>query len=248
MSHERQPGFEFQILETADGSPSLRLWKKNQAPEAMHHLAGAFSETLYIYDSALREAHQQSGQLQVLSVGLGLGYNEILTAARAFQWSCDLVMESFESETELRQNFLNWLHGVHSFEPFSGTYDKILNLVAGEVELMPLQVKDHLKELEAAGRWNLRGTLALDTRFDRHFNCVLFDAFSGGATPELWTEDFLDTLLMSCAAPQCVFSTYAATGNLRRSLAQHGFSVELRPGFAGKRQSTWAIKTTLLPK
>lgn len=244
MDTEKQAAdFEYQVLTTADGSPSLRLWKEHQAPEAMHHLGGALAETMYIYDSAIRATFEKIGSLKVLSVGLGLGYNEILAAARAYVFGTDLRLESFESEDLLRNSFLDWVQDHHSPEPFRSTYDKILSLISHELGVLPDQIKSILQESEQNGTWKLRGRLEQTTEFGTKFNCILFDAFSRGSTPDLWTEDFLQGFLRKAADPQCIFSTYACTGTLKRSLLSEGFRVEFRPGFAGKRQSTWAVKT-----
>lgn len=243
MSSEKQAmDFEFEVLTTADGSPSLRLWKDHQAPEAMHNSAGALSETMYIYDAAILKSLELSKRLSILSVGLGLGYNEILAAARAYEAGLPLHMQSFESEATLRQAFTNWLHDHHSPEPFKSTYEKILSLIAHQVGVLPQQIKTVLVDAEVEGRWELRGSLDISTEFRQPFHCVLFDAFSKGATPDLWTEDFLFHFIEKACAKPCVFSTYAATGSLRRSLTAAGFEVDLRPGFSGKRQSTFAIR------
>lgn len=234
--------FQFEMIKTADGSPSVRLWKSQQPPEAMHHLSGAFSETLYIYGSAVKSSLELESNLNVLSVGLGLGYNEILSAGIALSANAPLQMRSFESENLLRNNFINWLRDDHSPEPWKGIYETILGLVSQEVGLLPDHLKNYLLESLDNGNWTLDKTLDAHTDFPQTFNCILFDAFSSGATPSLWTEDFLNSFLRKAAADTCIFSTYAATGALRRSLQNSGFNVEMRPGFSGKRQSTWAQK------
>ena len=72
---------EYAFEATEDGSQTLRLGLGEGASEAMHSLRGAFSETDYIYGEALRAALTRGWPLNVLSMGLGLGYVELLSAA-----------------------------------------------------------------------------------------------------------------------------------------------------------------------
>lgn len=60
------------------------------------------------------------------------------------------------------------------------------------------------------------------------------DGFSPAKNPELWSDDLMAEIGRHTAA-QGTFATYTAAGHVRRALAAAGFSVERRPGFAGKR-------------
>ncbi|MCJ8275588.1 MAG: hypothetical protein MJK18_02010, partial [Bdellovibrionales bacterium] len=110
------------ILHTADGSPTLSL----SGGEKMHSMDGAFSESLFIYGSNVEKGLETKAP-KVLSMGLGLGYNEIMSAA--FFTSKDVKnfrLCSFESVPELRNYFSSWLRGEDS--PLNGCYDEILKL------------------------------------------------------------------------------------------------------------------------
>lgn len=123
---DKQTHYEF--FATADGSPSIRLSSTKYRPEAMHHCDGALSESLFIYYQVLNEALARGCPPRVLSVGLGCGYNELITAAHYLQLvqlrNSDLkatkanaaltelnafYIESFEGDTNLRETFLQWL-------------------------------------------------------------------------------------------------------------------------------------------
>ncbi len=239
------PDFCFEILTTADGSPTIRLWRDTQPAECMHHLGGALSESIYIYDTALKftqENHRHG--VRILSVGLGLGYNELLVFARFTQNKFNsFYMESFESDPWLRQAFSDWLTDQAAQDPqWRELFDRVCQSVAGHYQILPALLKAELLKQREAGRWTLRATLDDRTEFKEPFTCILFDAFSKAATPGLWTEEFLDGFLAKAAGPRCVLTTYAATGALKRSLKKSGFKVEMKTGFAGKRQSTWGVK------
>jgi hypothetical protein len=243
--------FSYEVLTTQDGSPSLRLWKDQQPPEAMHHLGGALSESIYIYGAAIEEAlkRNSTGPLRVLSVGLGLGYNEFLTALYATLAGREFRILSFESEEALRTHFINWLQRTASDPeqgPFHSIYDSVLAHVARRFDFDPGKLKDLLAHAYVESAWNIEGDLTLHVGETQNsqttWHCILYDAFSSGATPVLWQEEFLVKFLNRAAAADCVFTTYAATGALRRALTRVGFRAEKKPGFAGKRESTWAVR------
>lgn len=60
------------------------------------------------------------------------------------------------------------------------------------------------------------------------------DGFSPARNPEMWEGDLLAQVALHTAADG-TFATYTAAGLVRRALAAGGFTVERRPGFAGKR-------------
>lgn len=275
----------YSVVETGDGSPSLRGER-----EPMHHLGGAYTETQYIYGDALRKLIPQAQleEWRVIVVGLGLGYIELLSMAEALKNQKKLHLLSYEINSQLVQTFLNWLSG----EQTSFVYDQLYSYFERDYKGVG-SIKLELYKLYQNGDWIIKGGLdesslaenkipvilenesnakksnvknsssirteaitsesiasgimgtgAMDDKDVKmkDYNAILFDAFSGKSTPELWTEDFLRRILSYFSAPFCVFSTYACTGVLKRILADSQFAVEKRPGFQGKRHSTMAIR------
>jgi tRNA U34 5-methylaminomethyl-2-thiouridine-forming methyltransferase MnmC len=72
--------------------------------------------------------------------------------------------------------------------------------------------------------------------------CVFYDAYSKKMDADLWQETSLVTRLDPLLARNCVLSTYAATGTMKRALKTLGFRLLPRTGFLGKRESTLAIR------
>lgn len=220
--------------------------------EAMHSLRGAFSETVYIYGTALCEAARRGAPEPVLSMGLGLGYVELLASGVALATGRALQGESFEIVPELRDYFKAWLSGGECPQDFVNAYDSIAQRTAEEVskglpglaatDVTPTAVKHHLATAVANGAWKLREALEPATSFSAPFGCICFDAFSSKTTPDLWSEDFLISFLKKAAAPQAVLSTYACTGALKRALRAEGFTITIREGFSSKRDSTFATR------
>jgi hypothetical protein len=236
---------DFEVIITADGSPSLMIADSTGYVEKMHHTAGAMTETVYIYGSALNETLDQGWPLHVLSLGLGLGYNELLVAgtacARGIQPS-SVRLYSFESESLLSQSFLNWVKGAGS--DFSELYADIRARIAKELSVNENELCRWLKECHGMHTWQIRGAFPTDAEGVHSITCILYDAFSNKMTPELWSEEVLTGAMTAICAPTCVFATYASTGNLKRAFKKTGFGFVKRRGFAGRRESSLAIRGT----
>ena len=218
---------------TEDGSYSLR---QGEGAEPMHSLGGALDESLYIYGEAIQlflESNREVTDTEVISVGLGMGYNELLTALKFPNFTHLISYEYFD---ELEMLFVKRIKSPQDFPGFWAPFlsrgiemDSILNaceLLREKVEFPGALDADAVKLYESKKR------------------LVLFDAYSSKTSADLWTEEFLDILLSKCEEGS-VFSTYAATGILKRALKRNGFSNLDKEGYKGKRQSTLAIKKAL---
>lgn len=230
--------FEYKAEVTGDNSPTLRLpptW------EPMHALDGAFTETQYIYAPTVAAALEASPEPRILSVGLGLGYNEVLIACEALiKNKPNIRIDSYESVDALRTFFKDWIQQPESLpEDMLRIYNQILILYCEKYALQSERVRDFLRSLLQNGQLLLLGAMNTETHFAPSQG-ILFDAFSSKSSPELWTEEFLHLFLKSACAENCYLSTYASKGTLHRSLKLHGFTTEKKPGFGAKRESTFA--------
>ncbi len=227
--------FEFKNITTADSSPSLSLpptW------EPMHSLEGAFSETLYIYQPTVALAFEHCPSPSFLSLGLGLGYNEILIACEALaHQKHPQTVRSFELVPELRNYFQAWILGDSS--PLNSLYMQILKLFSQKYQKTKIEILDLLKIFLEQNILTLEGPVDLNTQLSPT-NAILFDAFCAKTSPDLWTPEFLKNFFQHTASAPSFVSTYACTGELRRALTTAGYTVEKRKGFAFKRDSTFA--------
>ena len=213
----------------------------------MHNSKGAFSETVYIYGTAIEFAITRGFSMKFISLGLGLGYNELLCTSLLLKHSVPLAEvygQSYEAVSELNHTFSKWLRSETIAPDFQSAYDMIVNLCAVETQQESSLIKFTLSQLVANRNWKLGRALDAETTFDQKFSCYMFDAFSSKTSPELWEENFLTSFFQSTAADQAVISTYASTGALKRSLTKNNFKVEIKTGFSGKRESTFAVKGT----
>ncbi len=215
----------------------------------MHSLEGALSETRYIYGDALLKASEIEARPRVLSVGLGLGYVEILAAAcflKAGLSAAECGGVTYELIDALRDNFVNWLRDKPTQDAaFKQAYDTILEGTANVSvpgTSPPDEIKTFLRSMIEGGSWRLEGPLSVSTKIEEPFGCICFDAFSSKTSPDLWNEEFLKTFLTQASGERCVLSTYACTGTLKRALIHAEYALTIRAGFANKRDSTFAVK------
>ena len=229
----------YQIEYTADGSPTLRL----EGAEPMHSLEGALSESLYIYGPTIDFALCQA-DAKIFSLGLGLGYNEMIAAAalsgRTGEWPW---IYSSESLTWLKKSFQQWIENQSS--PLSRVYESMAEGISKRFSIAPEILKDNLVKLHKMQKLVFLGPLNQSLSLPDRFHGILYDAFSLKTTPQLWTPDFLDFFLKTYACDTCAFSTYAATGNLKRALTKNQFKIEQKAGFGKKRESTFALREDL---
>ncbi len=226
----------YELVLTEDQSPTLR-WLGSENLETMHHRGGAYSETQQIYGNPLREVFKVGGR-SVVSVGLGLGYNEILVASEALQFSLmpgSVRLLSYESDEFLKEHFLNWIQTQDS----DLIYDQVFQFFSSSDKA---SVKDWLRKSLIQNCWKLEGALQNEFLLHETYECIFYDAFSSKTSPHLWQEDFLNRYFAKASAPRCQISTYACTGALKRALKANGFEVILREGFHSKRNSTLGIR------
>lgn len=244
---------------TADGSPSLRDLQ-SPTQEMMHHRGGALSESRYIYEPVIRESLARaleagspfSCKIRLVSLGLGLGYNEILCfmaeAESCARWTSELdenlfEVHSYEKDPLLREEFRAWIEGRASI--YTDLYESILTALEGELQSQgtsPTDVRERLREALSQGRLHLMPALTHSDQLPEGIHVYLWDAFSRSTSPELWDEDFLKACLAKADARWARLSTYAQVGPLKRALKAQGFALHERPGFQGKRQSTLASR------
>ena len=72
------------------------------------------------------------------------------------------------------------------------------------------------------------------------------DGFSPARNPDMWSAELMRAVA-DRTRPGGTFATYSAAGWVRRNLQAAGFSVEKRPGHAGKRDMSAGILATALP-
>ena len=198
---------------------------------------------------------------QTLVVGLGLGYIELLWSFEClniFGQNLDspifstLHLHSFESDPFLRNSFIDFFLN-DSDTVLMPVYQQILEYFLKDSRYQNINadlVKKFLRISYLAQR--LKFFAAIEPEFPiswrdlpnekNNYAIICYDAFSSKTSPHLWEENFLQRFFQTLAAPISCVSTYACTGALKRSLKSNDFTLDLRHGFSGKRQCTFARK------
>lgn len=231
---------------TADGSPSLF---SQRFGEAFHSGRGACREALETYVVPAELDRFPGGRcLQVLDVGVGLGYN-----SAALLEACDargLSLQWWGLELDPAP-LIQILH--------DGAYQRLWQPTTLAV------LEDLARGAEPGGtsRWRHRsGTGALlwgDARNrirtllssqPGRFDLVLLDAFSPRRCPELWTREFLGQLAALLSGEGRLI-TYCAAAAVRASLAAAGLHLaSLRPAPLGSDDpwgERWSCGTIASP-
>lgn len=261
---------DFTVEITADGSPTARLktHDDNQIRlESMHNSQGAASETVYIYTQPFNQFlkyyeqntnHQKTTDLRLLVVGLGLGYIELNLLLKLYLKpynvnTTPVILTSFEKKTELITHFKEAFSKPNSVSQIQSTnsqvlYDLILNQIIEknnmiiEKNIFCNWINQIFSKVIPSIHWTFESELSTETKLTCRYQFVAFDAFSQKTDSPLWTEDFFDYFFQKICDQDCVFTTYAFTGLLKRALQKNGFTVLKRPGFKGKRDATLAVR------
>lgn len=232
-----------EIYTTQDGSPTLTWRRADGYIEKMHHSGGALEESIYIYLRSLDLVLERGEAPRVLSIGLGLGYNELLTIGEFLRLDRpDWHLWSFEAHPQLRSEFVRWLITERVESELGATYEDVLERVAQRLQIEPTALKTAARLGLDTGRLQLRSSFPEDAAHINNVSLVYYDAYSKKMDPHLWDEQCLTGSLGPLLSDRCVLSTYAATGSLNRALRGLGFRLLPKPGFLGKRESTLAIR------
>ncbi len=231
----------FHFYRTLDGSPTLAFGQNGEG-EKMHHMKGAFSETLHVYGRVLDELKEREWERRILSIGLGIGYNEILVASQFDELT---LLVSYEKDRELREYFLNWVDGKTNLVPnrFVKIYEEILTLFSIQFKKEKKKIFWNLLKFRNEGSWKVFHEL--NESFEcNEMSAILFDPYCSKTNMDLWSEDFLEKFLKNVPGSNCIFGTYASTGSLKKVLKNSQFEWIKRKGFKGKRECTFAVKNT----
>lgn len=229
---------KLEFFTTEDGSPTAFF--ETFEGEKMHHSGGAFGESVYIYGPAIQWGFALMDQPQILSLGTGLAYNEILSAAFSVIFDAPLKMASFEASNDLNQALISWLkEDKEGIVPFK-IYDAILDQTAKTFDISNSEIKNKMVQSFENGDWKING--AWDSSDTSKYNVVIYDFFSSKAMESFWTEEFLTDFLKNHTDNQCSFGTYACTGKLKRAFKANDFEYFERRGYLWKRSSTFACR------
>ncbi len=231
---------------TADGSWTLRAESHG---EACHSLSGAWAEARSRYAEACRLAPRArgGGQLHLLDVGLGIGWN-VAAALEAVEGTpARLEVLSLESDPTV---LAAALEGEALGEDLPGARylsrvrEALVELLGNSRPTGPVSLGGpHRLQLFLG---DARQTLA-QLPLTRSFDAVFLDPFSPAKEPALWQCPFLRQIARRMA-PGSLLSTYSASFSVRLALQDAGLRVGLGRSFGAKREGTLASPDLELPE
>ena len=217
---------------TNDGSLSLR---NNYYQESFHSCTGARKESLekFIFPAQLNRFTFKK-KLHVLDVCFGLGYNAGCLLEELIQTPINLIWKGLEIDKRPIKEALKNKIFRQSWSPL---------------------VLDILESINHSGEWENAASegkiLWGDARKTLNripnslkFDLILHDAFSPTKCPQLWSEEFLHSLVMRLA-PDGRLITYSSAAAIRGSLKRAGMAVYSTLPI-NENQRRWSIGTTAI--
>ncbi|WP_457639854.1 tRNA (5-methylaminomethyl-2-thiouridine)(34)-methyltransferase MnmD [Persephonella sp.] len=224
-------------IKTADGTETLFNEEFNEAYHSTK--AGAYTESLhkFVLPTKIKEISAKRGEVHILDVGFGLGYNVAVALKEAVKANPDVYLHivSVEKDTEV-------INRIKELELPEHLQDVYTDITSGKMEnsIYTAEGKNfQLKILFGEGRQvikNLKGS----------FDAVFFDPFSPKVNTEMWTVNLfreIKRLLKS----RGILATYSASLAVRKGLLEAGFKIGLVEPVGRKSYSTVASLEGELP-
>jgi tRNA U34 5-methylaminomethyl-2-thiouridine-forming methyltransferase MnmC len=216
-----------EVILTEDGSHTL-YWP--ELHETYHSTKGALVESQYVYlQQGYEKVLNPGGVLNVLEIGFGTGSNALLTlkaAQRIQQATFYHTLEPYPLDREIWSQ-LNYGHLLQQPEIWEQLHACSWNEIHALSTWFSLH-KEHVR---------LEDVVLGHDRYD----VVYFDGFAPRKQAELWGLENLSKLYQAMKTGGLMV-TYTAQAQLRRTLKQAGFHVEMVKGPPGKKEMTVAYK------
>lgn len=220
------------IITTADGSKTIQIEDWN---EQYHSVHGAIQEANHVYINHGLLFFISENKLipteavSVLEIGFGTGLNALLTLLKANELKQKVKyvgVEAFPvSSEELKQ--LN--------------YNSELNIESDTFNVIHNCSWEQPKFISEIFELTKQQKFFKNISEENIYDVIYFDAFGARVQPELWTETIFKKMYKALK-PNGVLTTYAAIGEVRRTLQSLGFHVERLEGPPGKRHMLRAVK------
>lgn len=220
------------IITTEDGSHSLY---HEELKETYHSFHGAYRESIHVFmlyglDSWLAK-NPMKYPIRVFEVGFGTGLNAWLTLVWAEQNQIPVLYHSIEpfplsEEIYSQLNYIDQNDGIWHYHKYFEALHKLPWNEGGPVSEY-FNFKKDQTTLQDAQLYPA--------------DIVFFDAFAPSKQPELWAFEQLKKVSEAMKAGG-LFTTYSASGQLKRDLKSLGLLVENPPGPPGKKEMTQGWK------
>lgn len=214
---------------TGDGSFTFY---STEFGETFHSHHGAHQEAMgkFVYPTLLPEKAKQ-GQIKILDVCYGLGYNTAAALETIWQINPDCQVQVYALELNPvvpRAAIANAVLQIGSLRV--QTY---LNTLAHDLEIQSPDCEAHLLVGDA------RQTLQVIQKQQFLADAIFLDPFSPPNCPQLWTVEFFKGL-SQCLHPQGRLATYSCAAAVRTGLMEAGFAIAASPPVGRRTTGTIA--------
>ncbi len=216
------------IITTADGSKTIRI---EEWDEQYHSKHGAIAESYHVFveNGLLQIPHTE---IELLEMGFGTGLNALISLKVAEEYDLNLKYTAVEA------------FPVHKEEWTVLNYTESLRAPKLEKYFKKMHTADWEEETAITNFFSLTKIKADMATFKAgaEYQLIYFDAFGYGVQPELWSQDVFENMYQALKTDG-ILVTYAAKGEVRRTMQCAGFEVERLPGPPGKREMLRGRKT-----
>jgi len=196
--------------------------------------AGTLAETRHVFlqGNGLPGRWVNRARFTIVETGFGAGLNFLATWLawrEAAPGHARLHFVSVEKHPFARADLKN----IHARFPELGAMST--DLLARYPLLLPGFHRLHLEQGRVTLSLLFGEAEAMLNQLDAFADAFYLDGFAPARNPQMWSEGVLAELAR-LAAPGATVATYTVAGAVRQGLANAGFAVEKRDGFAGKRE------------
>lgn len=214
---------------TGDGSFTFY---STEFGETFHSHHGAHQEAMgkFVYPTLLPEKAKQ-GQVKILDVCYGLGYNTAAALETIWQVNPDCQVQVYALELNPvvpRAAMANAILQIGS-----SRVQTYLNTLAHDLEIQTPCCQAQLLVGDA------RQTLQMVQKQQFLADAIFLDPFSPPNCPQLWTVEFFQGL-SQCLHPQGRLATYSCAAAVRTGLMEAGFAIAASPPVGRRTTGTLA--------
>lgn len=210
-------------INTGDGSVTFY---NREFGDVYHSKSGAKEEAFEKFAKPALIPYMQipPKEIRILDVCFGLGYNSCAAIDFVTRHMPDTRLEI--TGLEIDEDILKKIRDI---EPGFVHYDKIRKATeqALDAELLKIQI--------------VLGNALKTVTYFSGFDIVFHDPFSPKKHPEMWSEEFFESLY-SRLKEGGVLLTYSCAGWVRKNLENAGFIVQDGPSVGRRAPSTVALK------
>ncbi len=218
---------EREIIKTLDGSTTIQLKEWNECYHSKH---GAIQEAKHVFINNGLSLFANTS-VSILEIGFGTGLNAFVTfleSQRLKQTIHYVGVEAYPVSTSevLKMNYVKELNANLQEDIFIKMHDckwDEKTVLSSDFDLVKRkQFFDEIDDIE-------------------QFDLIYFDAFGYRVQPEVWSTSIFNKMFVALRSGGKLV-TYAARGDIRRSMLEVGFLVEKLQGPPGKREMLRASK------